>query len=447
MEQVPKIVQQRLRATAKPGAHPDPNVLTAFAEKSLGEQERGQVMGHLAECAGCREVVSVAGAANEGSPEISAVPARSRWLSWPLLRWGAAVACVVIVGSAVTLHYEWRSQPGARLELAPVPPPEPSSVLKLEDKASNKPEEKLAAKIPPPSPIPTSNLQIAGKLAKPRPGGQVGRSVAVPSAMNGVLDADQLQKQQVAVNQLSQGELTRDKLGSMDAGQAEARRSAVQGQLAAAAPAAPSVARSPATKPPAKERNDEKGNTVASTSETVTVMAEAVQVQTSQAAVAKTKDKSRKKAQNGRAEELTGMALGGGKADMKSAEVASGQYKKVAHAGNESVARWTIAADGALQQSFDAGRTWQAVPVAPNVVFRALSSNESEIWVGGNAGALYHSSDAGQHWRQIKPQADGRALTGDIVTVEFGDPQHGKLTTSNRETWTTSDGGQSWRVE
>ena len=40
MEQLPKIAQQRLQATAKAGTHPDPDLLTAFAEKSLNERER-----------------------------------------------------------------------------------------------------------------------------------------------------------------------------------------------------------------------------------------------------------------------------------------------------------------------------------------------------------------------------------------------------------------------
>ena len=44
MEQLPKIVRERLQATAKPGAHPDPDLLTAFAEKSLSERERGPVL-------------------------------------------------------------------------------------------------------------------------------------------------------------------------------------------------------------------------------------------------------------------------------------------------------------------------------------------------------------------------------------------------------------------
>jgi len=36
-------------------------------------------------------------------------------------------------------------------------------------------------------------------------------------------------------------------------------------------------------------------------------------------------------------------------------------------------------------------------------------------------------------------------LTGDIVTIEFTDLQHGHLTTTNGETWLTPDGGQTWQ--
>jgi len=51
MEQLPKIVQRRLRAAAKPGIHPDPDLLAAFVEKSLSDRERSQVLEHLADCA------------------------------------------------------------------------------------------------------------------------------------------------------------------------------------------------------------------------------------------------------------------------------------------------------------------------------------------------------------------------------------------------------------
>ena len=68
MEQLPKIVRQRLQATDKAGVHPDPDLLTAFAEKSLTEHERVQVLQHLARCTDCRSVVSLA------MPEVPRLP-------------------------------------------------------------------------------------------------------------------------------------------------------------------------------------------------------------------------------------------------------------------------------------------------------------------------------------------------------------------------------------
>jgi len=106
--------------------------------------------------------------------------------------------------------------------------------------------------------------------------------------------------------------------------------------------------------------------------------------------------------------------------------------------------RWNLSSDGQLQRSIDSGKTWQPVATPPGAAFRALSYNGPDIWVGGAAGLLYHSPDAGTRWELIKPSANGSSLSADIAAIAFTDPQHGKITTSNGETWTTADGGQSW---
>jgi len=109
--------------------------------------------------------------------------------------------------------------------------------------------------------------------------------------------------------------------------------------------------------------------------------------------------------------------------------------------------RWQLSAEGKLIRSGDLGKSWQTVQVADKVVFRALCVADREVWVGGGQGNLFYSSDAGQHWEQVKPSANGQILTADITTIEFKDPQHGKLTTANHQAWTTSDGGHAWQVE
>ena len=142
-------------------------------------------------------------------------------------------------------------------------------------------------------------------------------------------------------------------------------------------------------------------------------------------------------------------------------------------------ARWSINADGALQRSFDQGTTWQTVDVsanaAPNaaslqvsanttrtkakdankalkrdaatLIFRAVSAAGADVWAGGTGGALYHSQDAGIHWIRIVPTLAGTGLTGDILTLEFPDPQHGRLSTSTSEVWITADAGQTWQKQ
>jgi Putative zinc-finger len=85
--------------------HPDEDLLTAFAEDALSKQERGRVMEHLASCAECRKVLSLAAAA---APEamilpkphvVSSTVTQRNWLPWL-----ATAAALVLVSSAVLLY-------------------------------------------------------------------------------------------------------------------------------------------------------------------------------------------------------------------------------------------------------------------------------------------------------------------------------------------------------
>jgi hypothetical protein len=110
-----------------------------------------------------------------------------------------------------------------------------------------------------------------------------------------------------------------------------------------------------------------------------------------------------------------------------------------------STPQWTLSAEGAVQHSNDNGKTWQAVSVAPDATFRALSAVAANIWVGGRAGALYHSADSGQTWIKVEPVADGKKLDQDIQKVDFADALNGTVSTAKREVWATSDGGRTWQ--
>lgn len=63
MTDLPKVVSARLRAasidTPLAAVHPNAEMLAAFAEQALSVPEREQMLGHLALCAGCREVMAL----------------------------------------------------------------------------------------------------------------------------------------------------------------------------------------------------------------------------------------------------------------------------------------------------------------------------------------------------------------------------------------------------
>jgi hypothetical protein len=113
MSELPKIVQDRLRAGMPGGGHPDADVLTALAEQSLSGTEREDVVRHLSRCVDCREVVALSIPPTESVAHYAADREGVRaatgttstgfrgWFAWPNLRWAAMAAAVVVVASVL----------------------------------------------------------------------------------------------------------------------------------------------------------------------------------------------------------------------------------------------------------------------------------------------------------------------------------------------------------
>lgn len=103
MSDLPKIAVQWLGQRSATEVHPDPNLIGAFVENALPQSTRAQILEHIAQCADCREVVFLS-TPDQAATMPTVVSAPSTWLNWPVLRWGAAVAAVVVVVAAVSLH-------------------------------------------------------------------------------------------------------------------------------------------------------------------------------------------------------------------------------------------------------------------------------------------------------------------------------------------------------
>jgi hypothetical protein len=99
------------------------------------------------------------------------------------------------------------------------------------------------------------------------------------------------------------------------------------------------------------------------------------------------------------------------------------------------------------QNAMQAKETYTHWLATPDPVFRALAATGSEVWAGGSNAVLYHSLDAGAHWTRVLPSSAGTELTGDITAVDFADLQHGRITTTTPEVWTTVDDGQTWQKQ
>jgi Photosynthesis system II assembly factor YCF48 len=323
-------------------------------------------------------------------------PVRSTWMGWPALRWGTAAACAVIVVAAVSLRNrserhatvsEFSSKVVAKLA-------EPAAEQKTEVAA---PAEKDRAALDAKSEVvlPRRDERVSG-VARNKissvPASAAKTSDAAPAAMQ----SDKLAFSQRPLATPIENQPT-------------------VGTLAALAkPAAPA----------------------ASMDQGETANANLVAAEKSPAVLGKAKEAAQ-------GADLFSSGQGAeAKREMSTvtaAGVSQNPFKKL-------IPRWTLSADGTLQRSLDAGKTWKVIPVAPDATFTAVAAMSADIWIGGSHGSLYHSSDAGEHWMQVIPVSDGHSLTSNVIGIEFPDSLHGKITTASQEIWATADGGQTWQI-
>jgi len=469
MQNLPKIVREQLKAGTAVANHPDADVLTAFAEKSLPAMERDGVLEHLARCHDCRDIVALALPETEAGMMV--VPVRSGWLAWPALRWGFAAAGVVLVASLGIVQFKQRSQTAAmvaksRPELTAYIEGRPSAAPATP--AADAEENRDTVALTTPSTSATNDGKkeadrsqlIAHSPAPPLPPAQFHSGLAGAA-------------------------------GGMTAGAAQfGPRAPVQSwqQQQTAR-----VQARPAPSSTTNQQADMASNlNVPSPSTTVEVASAAPQITTETTGEAASqpldfRDSMSKAKAPVRAESPTGFPqkLEGDKEPQELPvahnDVTGRNVKQLDRNSLGLMCRWTISPVGVLRRSFDQGNTWQDIDVdatasagavaqaakgaavaaktdlareksadvkqSTPIVFRAFTANGRDVWAGGSNSALYHSTDTGNHWTRILPQSDGVALTGDIVSIQFTDLQHGGVLTSTGETWTTSDSGQTWRKQ
>jgi|ERR1700722_5357100 len=459
MQDVPKIVLKRLQGTKGAEAHPDADLLTAFAEQSLGESERTGVMEHLARCNDCREVVALALPANEAvAVSDTSRSSRGGWFRWPVLRWSVAIAGIIAIASFGILQYRQR-QKGEIL----------SSNLSARNEPASSAVQALPASPAPPLArsesrniiLPAQNDKQAEKKKQAEPPGGLQSSatadfsIAQPArALNRAAPAAG------AAHGATSGGVAGGNAGGNFLG---------SGSGAGVAPKAapPSPSNTPAAQGELKNATPEetaklepslaRGQAGAVSSAAPTIEAapqsEVVTVTTERQAADQVIESQKEQPSQYQSSATLGVVEAKDVATLSQLELAT--------------PRWSISAEGTLQRTFDGGKTWvevnpgsvaskvgnthnfamknkAAVQGNPRQVFRAVSAAGAEVWAGGSAAMLYHSTDSGLHWARVVPSESGAALTGDITSVEFSDSQHGRIATSASEVWITADDGKTW---
>jgi len=340
----PNALRRELARSQRTAPHPDADLLTALEEGMLSKRERDQLVEHLAVCAECRDVRSLAASSAHDpvTDEVAQVltrPARPPLRTW--LPWVATAAGVVIISSAVFLH-ERKPELSGHLEnnsnlvaKTTVPAPVlPDKQLKTppseEPKAvHNKPAPHLASKAAP---------------AAPKP---VGETAA---------HADQ--------------ETTNKPIAPLP------NSAPIGGPVVAGISRAPGANR-------------------ALPAQSALAFSEASQV--------------------------------------------TSQTESLSH--RTARPQWRINAVGQAERSYVAG-AWQVV--LPDEKMRVVAVFGNEVWIGGENQRLYHSPDNGTTWNSVTlPTKNG--VERAIMHIRFQTPQTGTVETEDGNSWTTIDGGKTWK--
>jgi hypothetical protein len=378
-------LQKELARSQEGGVHPDSDVLTAFAEKSLLAREHESVLAHLATCVQCREVLSIA---RDSAPEsVNTAQPLPRPIHPPLsswLPWVAAAACVLVVSSAVLIYEQKKPEIVARST-------ESTRTVNRADA-----EVPTVSAQPPLSPASTTKPGNAP--------GTLARSEEVPS----------------------------HKVNSP----------AATSGSSAITPSVPLQEQSARSIPPHAEiANSNNYSAIETNAASVKSQAEVVSDATKQDR-ASSKQIARVKA----APSPTVSIQAGALAPLPNAAfVNRASAPMVRKTLNADAVRphWRINDLGHLERSLGDG-VWQSVAMHETSKLHVVSVSGSEVWAGGERLLLEHSADNGNTFESIKlPAKNGYDHV--VAHIRLQNPEQVTVIADDGTSWESGDRGRTWK--
>jgi hypothetical protein len=431
-----RLLAEALKSQSKPAGHgrdpacPDAEVLAAYVEQGLAEEETARWENHFADCDRCQRIIAVLAASGEELAEaevekLGSLAAASSTARTPVAQ-NAATRWTMIWRRPV--FWRWlvpvagiASAAALWLALRQTPPPESLSAQKIATR-SEAPQNEIvpgttAARSPKPDDTQIAQADLpAAPASSPSSGVSLGDKEKAQANSSVATRQEALKKQETSRSAgqappISEADALETREEAAKDNRVPLAQAAEQKSQAGDAPTAAASAAPAAPSTPAPSRVGE------------------------------------------RAARRDFDPAAGAPAPARLKALAENAVQPIVFGSPNRRALWRLGSGGRIEHSTDEGQTWQ--PQASGVTADLLAgaaASEKIAWVVGRAGIIVRTED-GEHWRQVTPPpatqsvAASPGLAPDWIGVEARDTLHATIISRDLRRFVTEDGGRTWVQE
>jgi Putative zinc-finger len=390
-----------MTASTQYGAHPEVEQLSAFAERTLPEQERNQVLGHLAVCSRCRQIIALAGHAEEEAESHALVAAAAVapvavarrspnpwWKNWRLV-WIPAGVVAACTATSLSIYLHRTEQGGITVEIARQANPSaglPGGSPAAEQENAIQPSlSQIETPPPAPAPLPPPKAQPHLPPSEASAAPPELKAASAGAAASPLSFSSEQQSAPLPPPALSTNETV-----SVAADRSGPETVSAQQFIAIQPPAASTHAGLRATPPPPA--------------------AAPVSPQLQDEREKKFADFDRQVESAESSDHLSAARANPQDASVGAA-VAGAAKSTAAYTQPAASQLGSIAAFGAVHGlSSNAGLAGMAIHLPSGLALASIASSGHLVLAVDKSGALFLTQDSGASWRQVAPQWSGRAV-------------------------------------